>query len=540
MQLDLTTSLLRHGVDPIRAISSTSREYVQFALWSAGGPAWFQPGDLDERELLDAAMPGDVVIAIIRRPAEAPQWQSFLEEALPLPGFSTDSTSRGAIIFCAVEDATDQQTIRWVAWSFGAGSRIIQRFKTVPRFGLLIALNALALGSDPPAGDSPQARHERPSLLDLQYRTTTPYRQRTEHRAPRALPVQGFRIDQQIDLVSAVGGRSADPMLSKVLGGRSLSFPGRVERIEDLVTYAEQLVARSQSDDYRQAFAWVDNIVVIDDADLLQLLRQRLAHDLLADPVPPHIDVVLPGDLPDGSQERPVRYILLPGERRERANQTILVPAMVSRLVAAQNGSACPDKALDLRLRFLDEDHDTVMEATVLECLCAELTVDGEQYVTCDGDFYRVNRAHAAAIDEELRGSLLPESQVCLPPYGGEPEPSYNQRVGREHPDQFVVLDTTLLRTTGESGIEPCDLFAVSGALIHVKRKARSRELSYLFLQAANSAELLRRSPEARKQLRLLIEEHARIEYERRCCAQDARQPRPGRRRAGGPLRAAW
>jgi uncharacterized protein (TIGR04141 family) len=48
-----------------------------------------------------------------------------------------------------------------------------------------------------------------------------------------------------------------------------------------------------------------------------------------------------------------------------------------------------------------------------------------------------------------------------------------------------------------------------SGALIHVKREGKSSVLSHLFLQAANSCELLRRSPPTRDQLMALIRERA-------------------------------
>jgi uncharacterized protein (TIGR04141 family) len=51
---------------------------------------------------------------------------------------------------------------------------------------------------------------------------------------------------------------------------------------------------------------------------------------------------------------------------------------------------------------------------------------------------------------------------------------------------------------------------AASGALIHVKRKGKSSVLRHLFLQAANSCELLRRSPQAWQQLASLIRERAR------------------------------
>jgi uncharacterized protein (TIGR04141 family) len=44
---------------------------------------------------------------------------------------------------------------------------------------------------------------------------------------------------------------------------------------------------------------------------------------------------------------------------------------------------------------------------------------------------------------------------------------------------------------------------------VHVKRKGKSSVLSHLFLQAVNSCDALRWSPEARAQLREMIKAHA-------------------------------
>jgi uncharacterized protein (TIGR04141 family) len=123
--------------------------------------------------------------------------------------------------------------------------------------------------------------------------------------------------------------------------------------------------------------------------------------------------------------------------------------------------------------------------------------------VVCDGDFYQVDRTFVQRIDDEL--SRVPESDLALPCYRGGTEGSYNQSVGRADPEQFAVLDRSLIYLPDETGIEPCDLVGASGALVHVKRKGKSSVLSHLFLQAVNSCDALRWSPEAKAQLRDMI-----------------------------------
>jgi len=507
MLLALNAFLLRHRVTPVRAISPTFIPDSKLAYWTGSR---LEPLDIHDSDLLDAVVPGDVIVALLHRPIDAPAWQRFMQDALGLPDFSTGSASLGAVVFCAIDETTrDGSRIRWVAWCFGSGSRALRRTASDPRFGLLAALNALAPVVDPPPTieGTPRVSRRTPRLSELRYRTTTPYFQQTGHRAARDIPMEGFRIDRATDVVAAAGGRSADPLLPKVLGGRSLRFRTDVQDIADLVKLSEEVRSRSSTNRYKDAFGWVDNITPVDDEPLVDLLRQRLVTDLLADPVPHTVDVLLPDDLLDVGDERSIQYILYPHERRDSACRITLTIAMLSQLVTRSHHLARPSDALEMELRFLDEAREPVGTATILECLCADLTVDHEQYVAYDGDFYRVDRAFVQAIDNQLGG--LPESDLALPCYRGQTEGGYNLSVGQAHPERFAVLDRSLIWLPGETGIEACDLVAASGALVHVKRKGKSSVLSHLFLQAVNSCDALRHSAEAREQLRVMLKQRS-------------------------------
>src|SRR5829696_4565576 len=92
MLLQLNAFLLRQGLSPIRAISTASLPDTSFALWTNNR---LEPLEVADGDLLDAAVPGDVIVALVRRPIAPPAWQQFIQDALALPDFGRASSALG-------------------------------------------------------------------------------------------------------------------------------------------------------------------------------------------------------------------------------------------------------------------------------------------------------------------------------------------------------------------------------------------------------------------------------------------------------------
>jgi uncharacterized protein (TIGR04141 family) len=433
--------------------------------------------------------------------------------------------SYGAIAFCAIEDPYGTSRVRWVAWCFGSGSRTLQRYSQDPRFGLTIALNMIGA---PQVVDSeiPDPRvGRRPQLREMRYRTTSPYFQQTGHRAARDIPIDGFRIDKASDLIAAIGGRAGSAAFtSTVLGGRSIRFRKEVASLGELTELSDELVELSLSVGYREALPWVDNMRLVEDELLIAELQGRLIEELSAQPVPASVDAILPDDLLEVDDERAIRYILYPRESRSMASRhNLTIEAVAQRIRSAPN----PVEFLSTELRFLDDAKDAIGRARVIECICADMVLNGEQFLAYDGDFYRVEKTFVQRIDGELL--QLPVSRVVFPAYSGQTEPQYIELIREEYPEDFVVLDRQLIQLEGESGVEASDLVSRGGALIHLKRKGKSSMLSHLFLQVANSCELLRRSPQARAQFVELVRERSESSELAEAIAQTHSVKLPGR-----------
>lgn len=506
--LSLNGFLLRSGVTPANVWTDSALEDLEIFSWEKRQLAPLAPG---ESEILEAAAEGDIIVALIRRIATPPRWSTFIKDAFNLPEFGSIRESLGAAVFCAVSAAVDDGEVRWVAWTFGTAGRALRRSAQDPRFGLLAVLNLLVvpLMKSDNAALGQSRRRRGPQLREMRYRTTSPYTQQTGHRAARDIPVDGFRVDQTSDLIAAVGGSGADPALttSTLLGGRSLRFRAWINRPEELIDLASIALERSSATEYKEMFSWIDNIRPVDDLGLIRDLRMQLFDEIMRNPDSLLIDAILPDDLIETGEDRSIRYILFPRERGIGQGNVTLTMAAISRLLGQMRDGDTEDAGLDASLRFLDESRELIGAASVLECISATLKRGDAEFVAYDGDFYCVNHTFVARIDAEL--SRIPTSELRYPHYSGETEPDYNEMAARDHPHEFVLLDRAMIELPHEYGVEAADLVSVSGALIHVKRKGKSSVLSHLFLQVANSCEILRRSTPAWEQLSSLIREHA-------------------------------
>lgn len=124
--LSLNALLLRRKATPANAWSEAPLANVELFYWTDNGLEPLDPADTD---VLDAATPGDVIIAILRRFTRIPAWQRFLRDSLNLTGFGAGGgQSLGAAIFCCVSpEDSGSSLVRWVAWTFGTASRALRR-----------------------------------------------------------------------------------------------------------------------------------------------------------------------------------------------------------------------------------------------------------------------------------------------------------------------------------------------------------------------------------------------------------------------------
>jgi uncharacterized protein (TIGR04141 family) len=507
-RLSLTAFLLRPTVGPLASLTPTFADLAVLYRWADSS---LHPVSHDESPTGAPQNDEDILLALLSKPVGPPTWQHFVQEAFGLEGFvSPVSRSQGAVVFCSAQDPLDG-TQRWIVWVFGSGSRALRRGSVDSRFGLLTALNRIAGASgDEPAG-----------LRQFQYQQFGAYRQRTSHRAARDVPVQGFRFDQFTDLLSGAGGTQAESG-GHIYGARPIRVREALQSADDLPVLAQQALEDYRDDAYREnEFSFIDDYVLVEEAVTITHLRTELFADLLADRE--NVDAFIPDDLADTEDDSAIHFVLFPGEQVRAASRLNMTIGGLRKYLENSD-----EEALDATLRFCDAGKRVIAEASILECLSAELDLETDKYVLSDGSFFQVSETFLSATNSELEE--IEVTSLEMPCYRGGKEGEWIASVVEQSGGGVVSIDGQLVKLPGETRFEAADLVHESGTLIHAKRKGRSSALSYLFVQARRSCQLLSQVPAACDQVRDLVaaaaptaEEGAR--YRGVLAALDARPP---------------
>jgi uncharacterized protein (TIGR04141 family) len=146
----------------------------------------------------------------------------------------------------------------------------------------------------------------------------------------------------------------------------------------------------------------------------------------------------------------------------------------------------------------IGDDDQIIRKWSLYACLYCELEYDDQTYLLSGGKWYRVDRDFVNDVNKYF--DQLPRFERELPAYNDNSEGSYNERVCRDRPDMFALMDRQLINYGGpRSGIEFCDIYTVDKDIVHVKRYGQSKVFSHFFSQGAVSGELFHTQTEFRR-----------------------------------------
>ena len=513
--VDLNAVVLKGSIrSPLAAIARTANEDET--------SHWYVPGSTGELGRV-TVLPADVEVSLLVRTSEPnePAWHRLLRDEWHVDDVAlSPAGSAGAILFI---QTAGEHGPHIVAWCFGQGSRWIRRNAVSPRFGVLVALNAMA--ESVTVGEASDVGVKGVSLAT---------REGNLRQASLVAAVPGpagsiSRIDTLTDLLTAVRVHTGNAELGRVNAGRSLHFKAVVGSVPRLRELSALVVRMATQEGYRAVHGWIDYTVPEEDDGIANRVLDCVwsGVDDAGRPVPVEVAWWEDAEQAAGT-ECPVTHWRLFGERRGRlpSQQVSLTWSGIKGQVGyAMSGDVSGHEALLTEVRFFCSHEEEQGRCRLLDLVTAELAVANRSYVVADGDVWRVDVSFLSALNDELAHHVVPSHLVPYQP--GELERAYNTRAASAL--GMLLLDKSDVRPTGETQVEPCDLIGLDGTLYHVKRHTNAPGISHLANQAVASATVLLRDQTSRDKLCQLISHGAWAQSEKEAAQQKVEETRANR-----------
>ncbi len=396
-------------------------------------------------------------LSIKQTPEHPPSWTKFFAEAADLKKRNVRSASVSAVFLTHASG-------RLFAVSFGHGRHLLNPNGIEERFGLRVTLNSV---------NPDELRSVDVTTLDA-----NPIH--GKRQPSQAAPLGDFGLNLDQDVLRGVTGKPIEESLAtQMTGADSLSVRVRTD-LRGLQKLLSKYLAKSKEDKYKERFSWIDHIAEVRDAALKQKLFNKLVDELGAGQsnVWAAIPVVI-----DWTSFDHFRFGTFHSEI-EHDDVTL------GRLLDAL-GDGTPTLDLLKRKRVFcisKGSAQPVMEWTFLDCLTADISLDGESYLLNSRVWYKVDADFAAKVRADI--DEIPQASLKLGDWGDETEAAYNIRIAAKSAGKFHLMDRVMVMHPGmASPVEFCDLFSSSGEMVHVKRYGQSSVLSHLFAQGTVAAD---------------------------------------------------
>lgn len=365
---------------------------------------------------------------------------------------------------------------RTFALTFGLGRNLLKLENFEERFGIITTMNLI---------DSDKLRS-----IDYNSPIGNPKTRRVQ--LGKTSSINDFELDREKDLVKNMAGRLTDESFedAKTASGRqslSIPFTCNIDNIHESLRVLYHIFS---NDDYKEKFPGIDHTREVKDKGVIQQLDSELL--LLLNEYPDNhngdLVIAIPEILPD--QNINGFYY----SRSPELYQDIVLRDVINEIREIFPNGISIETLKKETITVIGENDVRGPHWKIYNCLIADLSHNGHQYVLNDGKWYEYEDGYAAEVNNYYNTALI--SDIPLPSCQllptAETEGSYNIRATASR-EGAVRWDCQLINPFSETTFELCDIFdRQTNSFIHVKKDTGSAALSHLFMQGSVSGELVR------------------------------------------------
>jgi uncharacterized protein (TIGR04141 family) len=301
----------------------------------------------------------------------------------------------------------------------------------------------------------------------------------------------GVILDQ--DWVRTLAGRSGTEGLTGTLSGSDAFAFSSKRPIEEMDTICEKLLERFDSDDYKEAFGFIDQFRPLRAGEVIALGLDEALHTRIKERNETEIHLA-PTDVPDEH--------FLNGYRVWASGETADIEELEpERLFAALAVLPEVDSPLDdVRIAPLDDNDEPSVRDSLRRYAVTEVRLGDDLYVHSLGAWFKIDTDYAASITRQVADIEDVTDLLDIPPWRRE---TTGKHAGKHHETEFnkraanmkhwILFDDDPIRHGGpDQKIELCDLLSDDDRHICLKRAKSSATLSHLWAQAAIVCDLYR------------------------------------------------
>tara|TARA_R110001606_G_C15403197_1_gene653531 strand:+ start:10715 stop:12355 length:1641 start_codon:yes stop_codon:yes gene_type:complete len=413
-----------------------------------------------------------------------PPWMTFIgsgADDLPTDMFAGGA---GAVIFVPVGQ-------RVMAVCFGH-AHIALNFDAFERqFGLKVTLNSVP--------------RDKLRSLDLATPDAVTFQKRVQ--ASKDSDIQAFGVDMLRDLARVAGGTPKSRSFARFVAGQdNLSMTCEVDEKTLAAKCAEALAAFGKAT-YRKEFAWVDNMRIVAEKDLLEQLDTLLFADLskLRNGQDSELHLA-PPEIVNYTEGCQLHYNGFGSHGTDFFSLSI--EDYVAELVRCKFAGGIDEIKEKHRIAAkADASDDFTEKWRLYDCFVFEVSVHvggvEKSYVLFAGNWYQVEQQFKQSVEAffdriekvSIIGPTLCRNEVAL-----------IDEIDANRAD-LLKLDRQKINPGGVryASLEPCDFFSQNKEFIHLKDGHSSGPISHLWFQGVVSAEAFVSDGEFRKKLRAMV-----------------------------------